>query len=116
MHVLYPPDGVTVFLEEIVREHLCCIWERVLSEVLLLLRRGQRLVVAGCFSGFSEDQAMGVGVDGVQPLPELRCEADEADTRVWLHVVRTEGTCKLVCSPDREVYHIGLPLVACLGL
>ena len=32
-------------------------------------------------------------------------------TRVWLHVLRSQGTHKLVCSPDTDVYHIGLPLV-----
>ena len=75
-----------------------------------MLRCQQKLVVAGCLSGNLEDCALAVGVNGVHPLPELRCEAD---TRVWLHVLRSEGTCKLVCSPDTDVYHIGLPLVLC---
>ena len=30
---------------------------------------------------------------------------------MWLHVLRSPGRCKLVCSPDIDVYHIGLPLV-----
>ena len=30
---------------------------------------------------------------------------------MWLHVWISPGTCKLVCSPDTDVYHIGLPLV-----
>ena len=78
-----------------------------------MLRCQQKLVVAGCLSGNLEDCALAVGVNGVHPLPELRCEPDEADTRVWLHLLWSEGTCKLVCSPDTDVYHIGLPLVAC---
>ena len=47
----------------------------------------------------------------VQPVPTLSCGAEEADTRVWLHVLRSPGTHKLVCSPDTDVYHIGLPLM-----
>ena len=34
--------------------------------------------------------------------------AEEADTRVWLHVREAQGKCKLVYSPDTDVYHIGL--------
>ena len=30
---------------------------------------------------------------------------------LWLHALRSEGTRKLVCSPDTDVYHIGLPLL-----
>ena len=58
-----------------------------------------------------EDQAWEVTTGGVQPVPTLSCGAEEADTRVWLHVPRSPGTRKLVCSPDTDVYHIGLPLI-----
>ena len=67
------------------------------------LRCQQKLVVVGCFSGNSENIAWGVGVDGVQPLSEFRCEADEADTRIWLHTIQSEGTCKPLCSPHTDV-------------
>ena len=30
---------------------------------------------------------------------------------MWLHILGSPGTCKLLCSPDTDVYHIGLPLV-----
>ena len=76
-----------------------------------MLRCQQKVVLAGCFSGTSKDLALEVGAGGVRPLLELRCEADEAGTRVWLHTLQSEGTRKLVCSPDTDVYHIGLPLV-----
>ena len=59
-----------------------------------------------------EDQAWEVSAGGVQPVPTLSCEAEEADTRVWLHVLRSPETRKLVCSPDTDVYHIGLPLIS----
>ena len=75
-------------------------------------RGQQELVLAGCFAGVEEDQAWEVGVGGVQPVPALNCEAEEADTRVWLHVLRSPGSKKLVCLPDTDVYHIGLPLLA----
>ena len=58
-----------------------------------------------------EDQAWEVTTRGAQPVPSLSCGAEEADMRVWLHVLRSPGAHKLVCSPDTDVYHIGLPLV-----
>ncbi len=42
----------------------------------------------------------------------LICNAEESDTRIWLHVLHSAGTNKLVLSPDTDVYHIGLPIVA----
>ena len=47
---------------------------------------------------------------GTCRLREHKKGAEEADTRVWLHVLRSPGTRKLVYSPDTDVYHIGLPL------
>ena len=55
---------------------------------------------------------MSFKVGGTQSLPQFRCKAEEADTRVWLHALKSEGSRKLVCSPDTDVYHIGLPLVS----
>ena len=76
------------------------------------LREHQKVILASCFSGVEEDQAWEVSTRGAQPVPTLFCEAEEADTRVWLHVLRSPGTRKLVCSPDTDVYHIGLLLIA----
>ena len=42
------------------------------------------------------------------PEPTLNTNADEADLRVWLHCVNSEGNRKLIFSPDNDVYHIGL--------
>lgn len=53
---------------------------------------------------------MCVTAAGSQECPLLTCNAEEADTRVWLHVVHSVGTKKLLISPDTDVYHIGLPL------
>ena len=48
-------------------------------------------------------------MNGVNPIPELRCNVEEADTRVWLHALKGEGPHKLLCSSDTDftilVYH-----------
>ena len=44
-------------------------------------------------------------------VPTLSCVAGEANTGVWLHVLISTGTHKLVCSPDTDVYHIGVTLM-----
>ena len=36
--------------------------------------------------GKAEDQAWEVSLSGKEPIPYLNCGAEEADTRVWLHV------------------------------
>ena len=75
------------------------------------LREHQKVILAGCFSGVEGGPSLGISTGGVQTFPTLSCGAEEADTRVWLHVLRSPGTRKLVCSPDTDVYHIGLPLM-----
>ena len=77
-----------------------------------ILRGEQNITLAGCFDGDSQDQAWEVNTTSTQQVPALLCEAEEADTRVWLHALRSSGCKKLVCSPDTDVYHIGLPLVS----
>ena len=42
---------------------------------------------------------------------QLTCNAEESDTRIWLHVINSAGKKKLVLSPDTDMYHIGLPFV-----
>ena len=43
---------------------------------------------------------------------QLESNAEESDTRIWLHVMNSAGQNKLVLSPDTDVYHIGLPFIA----
>ena len=45
-----------------------------------------------------------------QPLPLYRSNAEETDTRLWLHVHHSSATNIYVVSPDTDVYHVGLPL------
>ena len=47
---------------------------------------------------------------------QLTCNAEESDTRIWLHIINSSGQKKLVLSPDTDVYHIGLPIVAASSL
>ena len=76
-----------------------------------MVRGQQRVILAGCFPGESEDQAWTVSTTGTQPLPTLNCGAEEADTRIWLHVLHSQYSHALVRSPDTDVYHIGFPLL-----
>jgi hypothetical protein len=73
----------------------------------------QKFVIAGGFTGSLANQAMAVQSTGKpQADPQLSCNAEEADTRIWLHALNTTGRNILILSPDTDVYHIGLPLVA----
>ena len=38
-------------------------------------------------------------------------DADESDTRIWIHAQHSTGSKKYILSPDTDVYHIGLPLI-----
>lgn len=43
---------------------------------------------------------------------QLTSNAEESDTRIWLHVLHSGGTRKLVLSSNTDVYHIGLRVIA----
>ena len=75
------------------------------------IQDGKVLYVAGDFEGSIEDTAWFVSSDNnPQPDPAYTCNAEETDTRLWLHVRKTSSTCVLIMSPDTDIYHIGLPL------
>lgn len=78
-----------------------------------ILRDNQRLILAGCFQGDDEDLPLLITSNGTQPVHALKCNAEETDTRLWLHVVRSAGSHKLVWSPDTDVFHVGLPIMPC---
>ncbi len=48
----------------------------------------------------------------VEPNPNLRCVAEETDTRLWLHVKKPNCSNILIMSPDTDIYNIGLPLLS----
>ena len=75
------------------------------------LQDHQTLYVAGGFDGPLMDTAWYVqGNSRRQPDPAYTCNAEETDTRIWLHVKRTTCSRILLLSQDTDVYHIGLPL------
>ena len=45
-----------------------------------------------------------------RPAPAFQSNAEETDTRVWLHVNQSTLQRFDIFSPDTDVYHIGLPL------
>ena len=72
------------------------------------LTAGQTLYVAGSFEA---DTVWSVDNDNnKQPQPMYTSNAEEADTRVWIHASKTVCTRILIISADTDVYHIGLPL------
>lgn len=76
-----------------------------------ILRGQQSFVIAGCFSGDAEDEACSITSTSKEQIPTLLCDAEEADTRVWLHAMMSGRSRILICSPDTDVFHIGLPFV-----
>ena len=46
-----------------------------------------------------------------EPISTLKSDAEDSDTRIWLHALRSRGTKKLVHSPESDLFHIGLPLI-----
>ena len=77
------------------------------------LQPHQKFVTVGGFNEILQNQALfSVHNDSPKVDNRLTCNAEESDTRIWLHVVKSTGERKLVISPDTDVYHIGLPFVA----
>ena len=78
------------------------------------MHENETLYVAGGFDEPITDTAWYTRVEegrGVkQPDPAGICNAEETDTRIWLHVKNTAYKRILVVSPDTDIYHIGLPL------
>ena len=85
-----------------------CLGQSFLNVVPPILHGDQRVVTSGCYDG---GKAMTISASGVEECPSLVCDAEESDTRVWLHVLRSSGHKKLLYSPDTDVYHIGLTLI-----
>ena len=89
-------------LVEYVGDCLLRIAPRYLSE-------GQKLIVGGACDSTERDHAWSTTEDAVEHLePCYFSNAEEADTRVWLHTKHSTGERKLIYSPDTDVYHIGL--------
>ena len=46
---------------------------------------------------------------GLTQSSDFDSNADESDTRIWLHIKHSIGP---ILSPDTNVYHIGLPIIS----
>ena len=84
-------------------------WQKVIPKQI---QSGKMLIIAGCYAGDIEDTAWSITRDSTpQPLPVYNCNAEETDTRLWLHSKCTLCLKILILSPDTDIYHIGLPLI-----
>ncbi len=100
------------------------ITKHLLKFASQFMHDGQMLVLAGGFDGDIEDTAWTItkvkstsSSDSssevlVEPNPNLRCVAEETDTRLWLHVKKPNCSNILIMSTDTDIYNIGLPLLS----
>ena len=94
------------------RSLVCFLSSYFIQKIKHRLRPTQRFVTAGGLEGALKNKALAVSNSSEPECDErLSCNAEESDTRIWLHVLHSPGTRKLVLSPDTDVYHIGLPVV-----
>lgn len=85
------------------------VGDTILSVAPPLLQENQLLFVAGSGEGQDGDKVWCTSTSCIEvEVPALRCNAEEADTRVWLHAKFSSAARVLVFSPDTDVYHIGL--------
>ena len=91
------------------RSLICFLSEYFIEQIRQRLLPGQRFVTAGGFTGSLQNQAMFTECNlPPQSDSRLTCNAEESDSRIWLHVLNSAGEKKLVLSPDTDVYNIGL--------
>ena len=82
----------------------------LLTNVRFWLDNEQRMVLAGCFSGTTENTAWMIEASNIvpQPCPCFTSTADEAHLRIWRHAKQCTANSVLIYSPDNNVYNIGL--------
>ena len=74
-----------------------------------LLQGNQKMYVSRSNEGAKADKAYYATTSSTyNEEPTVESNAEEADTRVWLHVVKSSGRRVLIYSPDTDVLHIGL--------
>ena len=73
-----------------------------------LLKKTQRLVLAGCFTERGEnDEPPDITINIVS---HFYSNAEEADHRIWRHATQSTANNILIHSPDTDIYNIGLSL------
>ena len=74
-----------------------------LNQASCMVYPGQKLVLAGCFSGSSQGawlvQATEVSLIPETP-PQYQSNAEEADARIWRHAKQSTTNVILIYSPD----------------
>ena len=109
------------------RDHLDCsvckrrivnyVGDCLLKLAPSLLSGTQKIVVSGFTEGEDKDKAFYSTCNKSKTCdPTLQCNAEEADTRLWLHAIKSEGRKKLVFSPDTDILFIGLGMVNVLTM
>ena len=84
-------------------------WGCLLHLASDLLTDTQKLVVAGFTEGEHKDKAFYSTCDRTKVHePSLNNNSEEADTRLWLHCVKSKGAKKLIYSPDTDTLFIGM--------
>ena len=74
-----------------------------------ILSGRQRLIVAGNSNGILRDTAWySDHCNASLPAFNVFSNAEEADTRVWLHAGKSNARKILIFSPDTDTYHIGM--------
>ena len=95
------------------RNLVCFLSNYFLKKMKQHLQSHQKFITAGGFSEVDGVKAMGVTSRGMpHEEPQLFSDAEESDTRIWIHALNASDTTILILSPDTDVYHIGIPLVA----
>ena len=99
------------------RRLVCFLSVYFIEKIKHKLRPQQKFVTAGGLEGPQRNHALFITNRGIPNYDSnLTCNAEESDTRIWFHTINASGTKKLVLSPDTDVYHIGLPIVAATNL
>ena len=79
----------------------------------IFLRGDQRLFVAGGSTALDHDTCCFTSKQAIEEVAvQFTSNAEEADTRVWLHAAHSYGTRKMIYLPDTDVYHIGLKILS----
>ena len=93
------------------RTLVCLLAQFILTYINPHLSSNQKFYVAGAFTeNLANTTWLVEGNSSPQPDPMFSCNAEEADTMLWLHAKQTQCNQILVLSPDTDVYMIGLPL------
>ncbi|XP_072051451.1 uncharacterized protein [Amphiura filiformis] len=76
------------------------------------LPAGKFLIISGGFEGEFIDQAFQVSDGHSFHVPSYDSNHEEGDSRIWFHAITSTCNIVVVYSPDRDILHVGLPIVS----